>query len=516
MTPPGRRLGAWWARLTLRSRLALWYAVGGTALVSIFAATLYAFVAVRLARPLDHQLRQDLTVAERNLRVTAAGMPRWQDTPLEDTHAETNDHPWFELWDEQGQLVVRRWPFPANRNLQLPGAPNRLAPPGTVSVISVASDLRLRTLTIPFPVEGGGGFWMLRLIRVHQPHADALPDLQLIIVATLPVVVALLVAGGYYFTRRWLLPLDRMAAEAQRISAEDLGRRLPVANPHDELGRLAGVFNVTLDRLQNSFEALDRFVADASHELRTPLTTLRSVGEVGLRRGRSEEEYRDIIASMLEEAQRLQQLVERLLQLASAEGRGEALHPAPVVLDELLGACAQELGILAEQKNQRLVVGEAGLRLRTDPVILRQALQNLIDNAIKYGPPDSEVRVSSRAAPGCVLIEVADEGPGISAEDRTHLTGRFYRTDRARGRASGGFGLGLAITKAYLRALGGGLEHEPRSPHGSIFRLRLPDEAARPELRPASGGDAPEPKLAPAAAGAQGHPFPEPIVPRVE
>lgn len=131
---------------------------------------------------------------------------------------------------------------------------------------------------------------LLRLIRVHQPRAYALPDLQLIIFVTLPVVVALLVVGGYFFTRRWLLPLDRMAAEARRISAEDLRRRLPVANPHDELGRLAGVFDVILDRLQNSFKALDRFVADASHELRTPLTTLRSVGEVGLRRGRSEEE----------------------------------------------------------------------------------------------------------------------------------------------------------------------------------------------------------------------------------
>lgn len=516
MTPLGRRLGAWWARLTLRSRLALWYAAGGTALVSLFAATLYAFVAVRLARPLDHQLREDLAAVERSLQVTATGGPRWRGTPLRRLNAESTEHPWFELWDERGNLVVRRWPFPANRNLQLPGAPNRLAPPGTISVFSVASDLRLRSLTIPFPVQGGQGYWMLRLIRVHQPHADALPDLQLIIFATLPVVVAMLVAGGYFFTRRWLLPLDRMAAEAQRISAEDLRRRLPVANPHDELGRLAGVFNVTLDRLQNSFEALDRFVADASHELRTPLTTLRSVGEVGLRRGRSEEEYRDIIASMLEEAQRLQQLVERLLQLASAEGRGEALHPAPVMLDELLGACAQELGILAEQKNQRLVVADAGLRLQTDPVILRQALQNLIDNAIKYGPPDSEVRVSSRAAPSGVLIEVADEGPGISAEDRTHLTGRFFRTDRARGRASGGFGLGLAITKAYLRALGGSLEHEPRTPRGSIFRLRLPEGTTPPEPRPRSAGNPAEPKLPPTAAGAERHPFPEPLVPRVE
>lgn len=515
MTPLADRVVAWWSRLTVRSRLALWYAVGGTGLVALFSATLYTFVAVRLARPLDHQLRQDLAAVERSLQAAEGPSLRWQGQELTRGPVDVTEHPWFELWDDRGGLVVRRWPLSENRNLQLP-PPNRLAAPGTISVFPVAPDLRLRTLTVPFTVPGAPGPWLLRLIRVHQPHADALPDLQLIIIAALPVVVALLVAGGYFFTRRWLLPLDRMADEAQRISAEDLGRRLPVANPHDELGRLAGVFNVTLDRLQNSFEALDRFVADASHELRTPLTTLRSVGEVGLRRGRSEEEYRDIIASMLEEAQRLQQLVQRLLQLASAEGRGEALHPAPVALDELLGACAQELGILAEQKDQRLVVVGAGLELRTDPVILRQALQNLIDNAIKYGPPDSEVRVCSRKAPGSVVIEVADEGPGISQEDRQHLMGRFYRTDRARARASGGFGLGLAITKAYLRALGGRLEHEPRSPRGSIFRLQLPDGTARPEPRPPSGRNPAEPKLPAAAPGAQGHPFPEPLVPRVE
>jgi len=510
-----RRLGAWWARRSIRSRLALWYAAGGTALVAVFAATLYAFVAVRLARPLDHQLRQDLAQVEGGLRVTTGPTLRWRGAELETGQSDTSEHPWFELWDERGNLVVRRWPFTENRNLLLP-PPNRLAAPGTISVFSVAPDLRLRTLTVPYPLAGAQGPWLLRLIRVHQPHADALPDLQLIILVALPVVVTLLVAGGYFFTRRWLLPLDRMAAEAQRITVEDLQRRLPVANPHDELGRLAGVFNVTLDRLQNSFEALDRFVADASHELRTPLTTLRSVGEVGLRRGRSEEEYRDIIASMLEEAQRLQQLVERLLQLASAEGRGEALRPASVELDELLGACAQELGILAEQKNQNLVVTEAGLHLRTDPVLLRQALQNLIDNAIKYGPADSEVRISSRAEPGAVLIEVADEGPGIPEEDRTLLTGRFHRTDRARTRASGGFGLGLAITKAYLRALGGSLEHAPRPTGGSVFRLRLPDAPARADLGPTSRGDAAQPQLPAAAPGAQGHPFPEPLVPRVE
>lgn len=207
--------------------------------MALFATTLYAFVAVRLARPLDHQLRQDLAEMERSLLATAGDSLRWQGSEIARGPVDVTEHPWFELWDERSGLVLRRWPFTENRNLILP-PPVRLAAPGTISVFSVAPDLRLRTLTVPLTMPGATVPWLLRLIRVHQPHADALPDLQLIIFVTLPMVVALLVVGGYFFTRRCLLPLDRMAAEARRISAEDLRRRLPVANPHDELGRLAG------------------------------------------------------------------------------------------------------------------------------------------------------------------------------------------------------------------------------------------------------------------------------------
>lgn len=467
-------LALWWAHCSIRFRLALWYAAGGTLLLTLFAATLYVYVAERMARPLDYQLRQDLAQVTKSLSVRHDGTLLWNGTTIAEPAPWMNEHPWFELWDEQGVLVRRIWPFSENRALKLPGPPVRTTGAGNISVFFVAADLRLRALSVPFLGPGNTNSWMIRMLRVHQPHADALPELQLIIVLALPVVVALLVLGGHFFTRRWLLPLDRMAAEAGRITAEDLSRRLPVANPHDELGRLAHVFNLTLDRLQSSFEALDRFVSDASHELRTPLTTLRSVGEVGLRRGRSDDEYREIIASMLEEAQRLQHLVVRLLELASAEGGSQAVHRTSIQINEAVAACVGELGILAEQKRQQIRVEGDPCTVASDPVLFRQALQNLLDNAIKYGPEDSAIVISIRTRDARIEVSVADEGPGIGPEDRARLTERFYRADRARGRTSGGFGLGLSITKAYLRALGGTLEYEPRQPRGSIFRLVLP------------------------------------------
>jgi two-component system, OmpR family, sensor kinase len=465
-------IGRWWSRRTIRFRLALWYGVGGTLLIAGFAATLYLFVEERMARPLDHQLRADFQEVISKLEVNSDGSLVWNGRDIPRRAPWTTAYPWFEVWDENSELVQRLWPFAENRVQQVPSPPERGR--DKLSIFYVAPDLRLRVLSVPYMAPGRSEEWMLRIMRIHQPVADALGALRLIIIVTLPIVVALIVLVGYFFTRRWLLPLDRMAAEAQNITVDDLSRRLPLVNPHDELGRLAMVFNVTLDRLQSSFDALDRFVADASHELRTPLTTLRSVGEVGLRRSRTVEEYREIIGSMLEEAQRLQLLIQRLLELASAEGGAPSGHRTPIRIDEYAAACVSEIGILAEYKQQQISLTGAACTVVTDPVLFRQALQNLLDNAIKYSPDSSTIHVAIREEPEAIEVSVTDEGPGITLENRAHLMERFFRPDRARGRHSGGFGLGLSITKAYMRIIGGSIHYEPAQPRGSTFRLVLP------------------------------------------
>lgn len=467
----------WWSQRTLRFRLAAWYGIGGTLLLAGFSATLYFYVSERIARPLDHQLQVDLDLVRQNLTISPENQLLWKGTRIGARPPwmgpEGPAYPWFEVWDQDNRLVRRIWPFSLNRVEEPPSAPARRRE-RTISVFYVASDLRLRVMSMPLPAEIGRPEWMIRLMRMHDPVADALAALRLIIFVALPVVVALLVVGGYWITRRWLTPLDRMAAEANRITIDDLSRRLPVVNSADELGRLATVFNVTLDRLEASFDALDRFVTDASHELRTPLTTLRSVGEVGLRRSRTVEEYREIIGSMLEEAQRLQLLIQRLLELASTEGGTAAIQRTTITLADCVTACVSELGVLAENKGQQLTVEGPACPVSTDPVIFRQALQNLLDNAIKYSPANSKIRIAMRCDGTQVEVAVTDQGPGISPENRSRLMERFFRPDRARDRESGGFGLGLSITKAYMRVLGGTLEYEPAQPQGSTFRLILP------------------------------------------
>lgn len=461
----------WWQRRTLRLRLALWYACGGTLLLTAFSFTLYTFVAQRIARPLDHQLRQQLKEITSNLNVTADGHISWANAAVPTDPHWAPYNRWFELWDERGKLVRRFWPID-DKNLQyLPVAPARGRE--TISVFYVAQDVRLRVLSAPYSVTGHPEGWMIRVLSIHEPLGDALDALLWIIIISLPVVVALLVFGGYLITRRWLRPLDQMVSAATRISADDLSQRLPVLYAHDELGKLASVFNVTLDRLESAFVALDRFVADASHELRTPLTTLRSVGEVGLKRARSPEEYQEIIGSMLEEAQRLQLLTQRLLELATAEGGAQNLQRQPVQLDDFLTQCVGELSVLADYKEQKISLTTVAGLVFTDPVLLRQALQNLLDNAIKHSPARTTIHVALLDTGSKWTISVTDEGPGIPPEHSTQITERFYRADQSRSRTKG-FGLGLALTKAYIRVLGGELTHRAVVPHGSTFSLILP------------------------------------------
>jgi len=462
-----------WQHRTLRFRLAVWYALGGTVLLAAFSATIYTFVAQRMASPLNENLRRDLAVIEAHLKVGAGDRIYWNGSEVAPNVIWDSSDPWFELWDEKGQLVARLWPFTENRLNRVPAAPVRGS--DTLSVFRITPDIRLRTYATPFRPPGRDRDWMIRVMRIHEPAADALGSLLAIIAFSLPLVVALLVAGGYLITRHWLKPLELMVRQAEGITAENLGSRLPVADAEDELGRLAAAFNRTLARLEDSFRTLDRFVADASHELRTPLTTLRSVGEVGLRRSRTVEEYREIIGSMLEEAQRLHQLVERLLELASAEGGAKVAHRERLRLDDFVAACVAEIGILAESRNQQITIQAARCHVLADPVLLRPALQNLIDNAMKYSPAGTMVRITVEAAGGECRVAVADEGPGIPPEHLAQLAERFYRVEDSRVRGRGGFGLGLAITKAYLRVLGGRLEVAPVQPQGCCFSLILPE-----------------------------------------
>ena len=328
----------------------------------------------------------------------------------------------------------------------------------------------------------------------HQPAGQTdeerlqaqLREILLVMALGLPPIVALAGLGGYVLARRALAPIDRLASEAHRITADRLHERLSVPNPNDEIGRLAAVINETLARLESSFDQLRRFTADASHELRTPLSVIRGIGEIGLGQTRTPAEYKEAMGSMLEEVDRLTRLVDTLLRLSSGDAGTIRLSREWVDLGELTRDIVSSLAILAEERNQRvrLDVGEH-VRVTADRLVLREAITNVVDNAIKYGPVGSAIDVRVRRDGEDGVVSVADQGGGIPAAHRERIFDRFYRIDEGRSRASGGTGLGLAIAKWAVEVNGGRISVDATQP-GAVFQIRLPVVVATTETAPIS------------------------------
>ncbi|MGH8309843.1 MAG: sensor histidine kinase [Steroidobacteraceae bacterium] len=218
-----------------------------------------------------------------------------------------------------------------------------------------------------------------------------------------------------------------------------------------------------------------RFTADVSHQLRTPLTALRSVGEVGLREHRDDANYRTIIGSMLEEADRLASLVDRLLTLSRAETRQARLTPDEFDVRELADEVANHLEVLAEEQGQSIDVEQVGApRAYADRFVVRQALINLVDNAIKFSPLGGRIRIRVAEASNEPIIDVIDSGRGIDASAREHIFDRFYRAADAE---TPGTGLGLSIAKGAVEATGGRLTLAASGADGTTFRIALPGTA---------------------------------------
>jgi heavy metal sensor kinase len=266
-----------------------------------------------------------------------------------------------------------------------------------------------------------------------------------------------------------------MAEAAEGITQERLADRLPVENPADEFGRLATVVNAMLARIEDAFERLRRFTSDASHELRTPLTAIRIVGEASLVETRDAAGYRQTISSILEETDRLTAMIEDLLVLAREDSKTYRSRFEAVDLGKLASDVADVLRPVSEESGQALACeAEPEVLVRGDRTILRQAIVNLVDNAIRYTPRGGSIELRVHAEDGAAEVSVADSGPGIAPEHREKVFERFYRIETDRSRVTGGAGLGLPIARWAVDLHGGRLDLESEIGRGSTFRIRMP------------------------------------------
>jgi signal transduction histidine kinase len=291
--------------------------------------------------------------------------------------------------------------------------------------------------------------------------------------------VVLAAAGllSYWLAGRALKPLTNIAAETSSISAANLQHRVAVPTTGDEIARLAVGFNELLDRLQATFAELRRFTADASHELRTPLTVIRSVGEMALTKSMTPQQYRDTIGHMLEEADRLTQLVELLLMLARGEAGDPPAAPSPVVPVDLVKVVCAQLQPLAEELGQSLSVhGSADSPTVMNANLVSLAVFNVIHNAIKFTPNGGCIDIHVGSADSAISIVVDDTGPGIAANEREKVFDRFYRSNRVHSSMGRGFGLGLSIALSAVAKLGGTVTVGQAASGGARISIFIPKQ----------------------------------------
>jgi len=462
---------------SVRIRLTLWYLAMLLAALVLYAVGVYVVVWRSLLAEVDQRLHDDVENVEQLVTRTADGAMAWRpivpsghEEAHEEAEAEGALMPAIQIWAPDGRLLTQR----LSRSTAAVAETMTAAPPTAqaYATVRLADGSTARSLTRPGQIEGTPV--VIRVFRSETPLEGDLQRLLWVLGLGLPIALGLAGGGGYLLARRALAPVGRIADRARAITAERLADRVPVGNPRDEFGQLAVVLNDTFARLERSFEQMRRFSADASHELRTPLTAIRSVGEVGLEEPRDPGAYRDVIGNMLEETDRLAQLVDSLLLLSRADAGQVTFHPETVDLAALARKVAGHLGVLAEEKGQKVrVEGDAVVEVQVDRLAVRQALINLLDNAIKYGPEHSEIRLELRCDGSVVALDVVDQGPGIPPEHAGRIFDRFYRVDPSRSREDGGAGLGLSIARWAIEANGGTLRLASSGPGETRFRMTL-------------------------------------------
>ncbi|WP_165071882.1 sensor histidine kinase [Paludisphaera rhizosphaerae] len=338
------------------------------------------------------------------------------------------------------------------------------------------------------PEEGRHEALILSVASSMEGVRSNLRNLALTLAGLSLAVWTVCLTTGRRLCRAALQPLTDMAAAAGAIEGDEPGRRLPIPAADDELAELGRTFNALLDRLGESLERQQRFTGDASHQLRTPLTSVQGQVDLALRQDRSPEEYRRVLTLVQSRTRHLRQIVEGLMFLSRADA--EARRPAleEVAIDDWLKA---HLDAWPGRGRVEVVHDEepssTPCLVHVHGPLLGELLNNLLDNAAKYGPPGSPIQVRLSRRDATVAISVSDEGPGIEPAEIARLFEPFYRTESARLKGAPGVGLGLSVAARIAAVFGGRITVENAAGRGATFTVHLPiserptSEIVRPE-----------------------------------
>jgi signal transduction histidine kinase len=471
-----------WRRASLRGASLRTRVMAAAALLVVLTSLVTAVLGTTLLRSYllsrsDAQLRDFATVASRIVqrqRLQPGGTGRPQTLPTQFLVEEVS---------ADGKLSTAGGPLGATDGPRLSAA--QLARTGTPFTAPAAGTSEGSWRVLVQPLTGGA----------HLVIASSLGDLdstvtRLEIADALAggAAIVLLVGIGLPLVRASLAPLKRIESTAAGIASGDLSRRIAHPAGNTEVGRLAEALDVMLATIEDAYlaradgearargsqERMRRFIADASHELRTPLTSVRGLAEYGLQQGEAgnPDEMLRLMGLIAREAGRMGRLVEDLLLLARFDS-GRPLNRRPVDLASIAAEAVQQAGIVTPGRPITLAAVEPVI-VNADAERLRQIIDNLLSNAIQHTQPGAQVTVTVVSEPGIGRLTVADRGPGMTPEQASRVFERFYRTDGARTRATGGAGLGLAIAASLAAAHSGDLTVDTQPGRGAAFHLRLP------------------------------------------
>jgi heavy metal sensor kinase len=466
-------------------RLALLFALGTILVLAAAGGLFYLQLHTSLQASLDTSLQARVDALRTRLAVPG--------TPLQT--AASDGGPVTQVIDTSGRVLASS---PVGTTALVTGERLRRARAGSILLTAVPDDDEVRLRMRAGPVTTGSGLRVVLVVASPTTITDKAEDrVRDVMVLACGPMVLLSGLAAWVLSGAALRPVERMRRQAAAVGVADTGGRLEVPKTRDEIAALARTLNDLLDRLASA-RARDRaFVADAGHELRTPLTVLKAELELASRPGRDRRDLAEAVAGAAEETDRLIRLAEALLALARFDAEPDRIHREPVRLADLLDRAAGAAEATAAARAVRLrVVSERAMTVDVDPDRVRQAVDNLLANAVRHAPPGTRVEVraalhpaadASRPGAASVVIEVRDQGPGFPPAFLPRAFDRFSRADDARGRSGGGAGLGLAIVAAIARAHGGAATAGNDPDGGAVVTVRLALE--RPHARtPADPG----------------------------
>jgi heavy metal sensor kinase len=446
---------------TLKFRLTVWYLVAILLLLVVFGTIAYFMLSKNLYRNLDDGLRARVAELENSIAVENNQISfeeKFNDLVL--------------IYDADGALSQRLGPNVRFANIEEMVQQALFGQSGYLTAETTEGQ-EVRLYAAPFNLDSHTRIAIIvgRLTREIQ---DVLSIFRRVIIYSALGVLILAGVGGMFLADRTLKPVDHITDIAREIGEGDLSRRIDIQS-EDEMGRLAATLNWMIARLEEAFEKQRQFAADASHELRTPLAIIQAESSLALDRRRTQAEYKRSLELVSSEVTYMSEIIGKLLLLAREDAGTEPTNFQDVNVKNLIFELSSDLEALAQEKGVAFSVGPLDdLTVRGDRFKLRQLFLNILDNAIRYTPSGGTVSSSLVKKNGSALVSISDTGVGIPAEDLPYIFDRFYRVDKARSRAEGGLGLGLAIASSIARLHGGGIEVDSQVGKGSTFYISLP------------------------------------------